>query len=175
MSPDLLLAAGRGGIFVAVVLVLGTIGVITAEREQVSRSLASLRSITGLPADMRAELDRPFDERVLGPVRARFVALGRRLTPAGRTEKLGQRLEAAGSPAGWDVERVLAAKVLLAVVGFVIALVSFVVFGLSPLVGLGVTIGLVLLGFFAADLAIYQVAYNRRNQVRKACPTPSTC
>lgn len=170
MSPDLLLAVGLGGIFVSVILVLGTIGVITAEREQVSRSLKALRAIDGLPADMRAEYDRPFDVRVLGPARARAIKLGRRLTPAGRTDKLAQRLEAAGSPVGWDVERILAAKILCAAVGLLVGLVCPFLFGLAPLVSVGVAVGLVVLGFFAADLAIYQIAYNRREKVQKDLP-----
>lgn len=170
MSPDLLLAAGLGGIFFAVVIALGTVGVITAEREQVSRSLAALRSIEGLPADMRAELDRPFRDRVLKPGAGRLVAIGHRLTPAGRVEKLRQRLEAAGSPKGWDVERILAVKVLSAVVGFLLGMVVYLVLGASPVVSLGATVALVMLGFFAADLAIYQVGYNRRDRVRKDLP-----
>ncbi|MDQ3435712.1 MAG: type II secretion system F family protein [Actinomycetota bacterium] len=170
MNPDLLLAAGLGGIFMSVVLVLGTIGVITAERDQVSRSLTALRSIEGLPADMRADFDRPFSQRVLTPGRARLVAIGYRLTPAGRIEKLRQRLEAAGSPTGWDVERLLAIKVLSAVVGFLLGMVVVFLLGASSLVGIGSTVALVLLGFFAADLAIYQIAYNRRAQVRKDLP-----
>ncbi len=170
MNPDLLLAVGLGGIFMSVVIVLGTVGVITAERDQVSRSLKALRSIQGLPADMRAEYDRPFSERVLKPGRGRLVAVGHRLTPAGRVEKLRQRLEAAGSPPGWDVERLLAIKVLGAVVGFLLGMLGYLVLGASPLVGIGSTVTLVLVGFFAADLAIYQIAYNRRAQVRKDLP-----
>ena len=170
MGPEVVLAVGLGGIFVAVVLVLGMIGVVTAERDQVSKSLASLRALNGLPADMVAEVDRPFDVRVLGPARKRAVSLGRRLTPAGRTEKLAERLEGAGSPAGWDVERVLAVKVLGAVVGLALGLLAALLLGLSTLVSIGVVLGLLLLGFFAADLAIYQIAYNRRDRVRKDLP-----
>ena len=170
MDPQLLLAVGLGGIFMSVVLVLGTIGVITAERDQVSRSLTALRSIEGLPADMRAEYDRPFAQRVLIPGRARLVALGHRLTPSGRLEKLQQRLAAAGSPANWDVERLLAVKVVSAVVGFLLGMVVYFILDASRLVSIGATIALVLLGFFAADIALYQSGYNRRAQVRKDLP-----
>lgn len=170
MDPDLLLAVGLSGIFMAVVILLGTVGVITAERDQVSRSLRALRSIEGLPADMVAEYDRPFTQRVLTPGLARMVALGRRLTPGGRIEKLRQRLEAAGSPATWDVERVLAVKVLGALVGFLLGLVVYFALEATVLVAVGATIALVLLGFFAADLVIYQIGYNRRDQVRKDLP-----
>ena len=170
MGPEVVLAVGLAGIFASVVLVLGMIGVVTAERDQVSKSLASLRAIGGLPADMQAEVDRPFDVRVLGPARERAVALGRRLTPAGRTDELAARLEAAGSPPGWDVERVLAVKILGSLVGLTVGLLSAVLLGLSPLVGTGAVVGLLVLGFFAADLAIYQIAYNRRDRVRKDLP-----
>lgn len=169
MSSHLVLGVGLAAIFLSVALLLATVGVITSERSQVSRSLSAL-DLLGVPADMRAELDRPFDERVVAPALARMVSFGRRLTPGGRVEKLRQRLEAAGSPTGWDVERVLAVKVLAAALGFLFGLSTYLVFGAKIPVALGSTILLVLLGFFAADLVIYQVAYNRRDRVRKDLP-----
>lgn len=169
MSPHLILGVGLFAIFLSVALLLATVGVITSERSQVSRSLSSL-DLLGVPADMRAELDRPFDERVIAPGLARLVGFGRRLTPGGRVEKLRQRLEAAGSPTGWDVERVLAVKVLAAGVGFLFGVLIYLVAGASASVALGSTIVLVLLGFFSADLVIYQIAYNRRDRVRKDLP-----
>ena len=116
-----MLGVGLVAIFLAIALVLATVGVLTTERSQVSRSMAALERMD-LPSDMRAELDQPFDERVLAPARERLLRLGRRLTPQGQLDKMGARLEAAGSPEGWDVNRVLSVKVLAAAVGFLVGL-----------------------------------------------------
>ena len=169
MSSSFALAIGLACIFVAVTVVLTTVGVLTSERSQVSRSMAALRR-SGTPADMQAELDQSFEERVLAPARERLLQLGRRLTPAGRLDKIAQRLEAAGSPEGWDVNRVVSVKVLASAVGALLGFTLPVVAGGSFPVILGFTIGLGVLGFFGPDLAIYQVAYNRREQLRRELP-----
>jgi tight adherence protein C len=166
---NLMLVIGLASIFVAITVVLATVGVLTGERTQVSRSMAALQRMDA-PADMQAELDRSFEERVLEPARARMLALGRRLTPQGQLDKIGHRLESAGSPVGWDVNRVVSVKVLAGGVGLLIGFTLPVIMGGAAPVVLGCLIGGTVLGFFAPDLAIYQVAYNRREQIRRDLP-----
>ena len=166
---NLMLVFGLASIFIAITVVLATVGVLTAERTQVSRSMAALKRMDA-PADMQAELDRSFEERVLVPARARMLGLGQRLTPQGQLDKMGRRLESAGSPAGWDVNRVVSVKVLAAAVGLLLGFTLPVIGGASVAVVLGLTIAGGGLGFFAPDLTIYQVAYNRREQIRKDLP-----
>jgi tight adherence protein C len=163
------LALGLAAIFIAITVILATIGVLTAERTAVSRSMAALRRMDA-PDDMQAELDRSFEERVLVPARARLLSIGGKLTPQGRLDKLAQRLESAGSPRGWDVNRVISVKVLAAVVGLLLGVTLPVVAGAGFSLVLGSMIALTALGFFAPDLAIYQVAYNRRQQIRRDLP-----
>jgi tight adherence protein C len=169
MGDNLTLLLGLAAIFLAVTVILATVGVLTTERSQVSRSMDALRRLD-LPADMQAELEVSFEDRVLVPTRERLLALGRRLTPQGQVDRLAARLEQAGSPAAWDVNRVLSIKVLAAGVGFLLGLMVPVVLGGAPTVILGAVIVLTVAGFFAPDLAIYQVAYNRREQIRKDLP-----
>jgi tight adherence protein C len=166
---DLMLVLGLVAIFVSVTVALATVGVLTGERNQVSRSMAAIAAMNA-PGDMDAELNPSFEERVLEPTRQRMLRLGRRLTPTGWTEKMGQRLEAAGSPRGWDVNRVLAVKVLAAAVGLLIGMMLPLVAGAGPLVVVGGLLLGTLAGFFGPDLAIYQMAYNRRDQIRKDLP-----
>lgn len=166
---NVLLVAGLLSIFAAITIVLATVGVLTAERNQVSRSMAAIRAIN-VPSDMQDELTPSFEERVLVPTRERLLGLGRRLTPAGQLEKMAQRLEAAGSPTGWDVNRVISVKVLAAAVGLLLGIMIPVVLGAGPLVLIGSVIGLTVVGFFGPDLTIYQIAYNRREQIRKDLP-----
>jgi tight adherence protein C len=62
-------------------------------------------------------LQQPFSERVLGPAVSGLAGLARRLTPAGSRDRISRKLVLAGSPAGWDAERVLAFKGLALVMG----------------------------------------------------------
>jgi len=168
---DIALIVGLAAIFCAVVIVLATVGVLTGEREQVGRSLAAVRAFQAAPASMRAELDRPFRDRVLAPLMGRSGTLGRRLTPSGQVERIRKRLDAAGSPANWDVDRVLAFKALGALAGIIVTVALSPIllgFGVLPLIGVGCV--LVVLGFFSPGIVLYQKAYNRADQMRKDLP-----
>jgi tight adherence protein C len=164
-----MLVLGLASIFIAITVLLATVGVLTGEHTQVSRSMAALQRMN-TPEDMQAELDRSFEERVLVPARARMLGLGRRLTPQGQLDKIASRLESAGSPPGWDVNRIISVKVLAGGVGLLLGFTLPIVMGGTAAVVLGCLIGGTVLGFFAPDLAIYQIAYNRREQIRRDLP-----
>jgi len=163
------LALGLASIFIAITVVLATVGALTTERSAVGRSMAALRRMDS-PQDMQEELDRSFESRVLEPTRARLLSLGRRLTPQGQLDKIGQRLESAGSPAGWDVNRVISVKVLAAGVGALCGFTIPLTAAAATTVIVGSTLVAGALGFFAPDLAIYQMAYNRRERIQKELP-----
>lgn len=168
---DLVLIVGLAAIFSAVVIVLATIGVLTGEREQVGRSLAAVRAFQAAPKSMRAELDSPFRDRVLAPILRRSVGLGRRLTPSGQVERIRKRLDAAGSPANWDVDRVLSFKVLGALVAIIVTVAASPIllrFGVMQAIGIGAA--LLALGFFGPNIVLYQKAYNRADRMRKGLP-----
>jgi tight adherence protein C len=168
---DIALIVGLVAIFCAVVIALATVGVLTGEREQVGKSLAAIEAFNAAPASMRKELDKPFGERVLKPLFKESSGLGRRLTPSGQIERIRKRLDAAGSPTGWDVDRILAFKVLGALAGVVVTIIaSPVSLSFGP-IWLGVSaLVFVIGGFFVPDMAIYQLGYNRANQMRKDLP-----
>src|SRR5215217_6591926 len=150
---DIALIVGLAAIFCAVVIVLATIGVLTGEREQVGRSLAAVQAFQAAPASMRSELDRPFKQRVIAPLVNGSSGLGRRLTPAGQVEKLRRRLDAAGSPANWDVERLLAFKVIGALAGIVLTvLLSPILLSFSLLFTVVIGLALLVAGFFAPNM-----------------------
>ena len=171
MSGDgLLLAAGLTGIFLALAVALSTIGVLTSERAQVNRSLAAVRALQSVPDAMRREAEPPFADRVVLPLLQRFTSLGRRLTASGQNERLRHKLELAGSPPRWDPDRVLAFKGLglvgLGFTGFALPLLL----GASILTAVGVGVVLGLLGYFAPDLGLYQMAYDRAEKIQKTLP-----
>ena len=117
------------------------------ERRQVFKALRSVRAIELTPTDVRKrELAVPFFQRALIPGMKRVGSLGRRLTPGSVTERLAKELVYAGSPVGWDAERILAMKLLgigvFAGLGFLFgklgglkAIQTFVIVGLMVYVG----------------------------------------
>lgn len=170
MSAELMLAAGLAGVFVAVVIVLGTIGALTAERSAVNRSLAAVEAMGSLPEALRPDTDRPFGERVLDPLLARLVRTGRRVTPDHRATQIRHQLEVAGSPTGWDVERVAAFKVLGAVVGALLGLLVPIATGWGVLGALGLLIVLIPLGWFAPNVVLYELGGRRTQRMQRELP-----
>jgi tight adherence protein C len=164
-----LLVLGIACVFAALLLGLTAIGALTRETPGVNRSLAVLEALTSAPETLRTqELDKPFRERVLEPLMQRALGLGRRLTPADGNERLRTKLERAGNPAGWTVDRVVALKV----VGFVGALVLSLVLSLALRLGFAPTLGLVVIaslaGFQAPNLYLYQRGYDREQALKKS-------
>jgi tight adherence protein C len=169
MTPNIELALGLGGIFLATVVLLSTVGALTGERRQVGRSLAAIRAIEMLPDDMRAEAQPNFDVRVLTPAMQRLTDLGRRFTPTGQVDRIQRMLDVAGTPTGWDVDRVLAFKVIGGFAGAVIgALIGFAWRG--PFAAVVVGIAIAVLGFYTPDLTLYQTGAKRAERMRKALP-----
>lgn len=69
------------------------------------------------PVDQRTLLlQMSASERAVQPMLERLGARVRRSMPSGRIAALGRKLQRAGSPEGWTIERVLAAKALLGLV-----------------------------------------------------------
>lgn len=167
MSGSLLLLLGLGGIFLGVAVLLGTVGALTGERQQVGRLLAAVRSLQGAPRQLQREAEPSFADRVLTPGAARLTRLGRRLAPSGQVDKLRQKLDLAGSPRDWDADKVLAAKALgligLGALAFFLPLSLGV--GALPLIAI-TAVGAVI-GWFAPDMWLYQRAYDRSDQIRR--------
>lgn len=170
MDANLLLILGLGAIFLAIALVLATVGVITSERQQVSRSLAAVQAIQAAPSSMTKELDQPFKTRVVTPTLARLTRLGRRLAPSDQTARLRQRLEVAGNPPRWDVDRIIAFKMLGLIAGGVLGAALPLLFGAGPLPVIGFAVALGAACYFAPNLALYQLGYNRTEQMRRELP-----
>jgi tight adherence protein C len=166
----LLLLLGLVALFAGIVLAMTIIGTITGEKAAVGRSLAAVEAIQSAPDPMRRELDKPFGDRVVGPLFERLTSLGRRYTPTGQSARIRRKLDLAGNPDGWSVDRILAFKML----GLLLGLAVGLLLGVVTLSGLVITLGLMivsaLIGYFAPTLALYQSAYNRSEQIRKDLP-----
>jgi tight adherence protein C len=170
MSQNTVLALGLGCIFVGVVCALVALVSSASDRQQVSRSLAALEAMQPSRERLRRDIDRPFNERILAPFLRRLSKLGRTFSPRDGTARLRRKLEMAGNPPRWDIDRILAFKVLGLAAGFVLGLAIPVALGASIAVTLGVVVVLTPLGFFTPDIALYQVAYTRNERVRRDLP-----
>jgi tight adherence protein C len=166
----LILVIGIAGIFAGVFLSLTAVGVFTNESRGVSKSLAVVEAFSTAPKSMQDELAPGFQDRVLTPFVDRFTSLGRRLTPSDYSERILGKLNVAGNPPGWTVDRVLSLKVI----GMGVGLVGGVLFGV--LLGKSLTFtsvtGLigVVVGYFAPNLYLYQKGYDRTAKMQRALP-----
>jgi tight adherence protein C len=170
MTQQLLLAAGVIAIFASIVGLVMALGATASDRQQVNRSLAALDALGPRRDEARRELDRPFVERVLAPILLRLSRLGSQLSPRDETSTLRHRIDLAGNPTGWDVERILAFKVIGLVCGAAIGIAVPLALSGGLAVTAGVTVLLGPLGYFAPDLVLYQAAYNRNERIRRDLP-----
>ena len=92
-------------------------------------SRRSPRRRTEMKGELERQLQRPGPRSRCWPAPRR---MGRRLTPDDASERIREKLELAGNPRGWTVERVMAGKV----VGFGVALVVSLVLALLMRLGL---------------------------------------
>jgi tight adherence protein C len=171
MAPDVLLAAGLGVMFLGLVGVIGTMLLANRDRQEVARRRALLENFRSSPVPLRQqELETPFAERIVGPLTARFVGAGRRLTPDERMQNIRARLDLAGNPPGWDVDRILGLKALGLLAGIFIGIVVPPLLGAGPRGIVLTTLALAALGWFGPTMWIYQVGYDRTEQMRRELP-----
>jgi tight adherence protein C len=168
MSPILLLGAGM--LFISITLALSVIGVVSGERRGVARSVAAIQALDSAPAALMTEIDRPFAERVLGPLGDRLVNLGRRIVRADTATRLQYRLDIAGNPAAWDVNRLIGLKVLglgvCGIVGFLYLLsTSWPFYRIVVAATL-----LACFGYLLPNILLYNAGQKREKLMRNSLP-----
>jgi tight adherence protein C len=166
-----LLALGATAVFLAVFAIAYSVQSIVAERRQAYRTLQALRAVEVRPADVRnRELARPARERLIKPFSAAALALTRRFTPTGAREAIRRKLVMAGSPFGWDADRVLVAKVACLTGGMALGLLFLVVTGLAwPLRVVGF-VAISLLAYWLPNIVLTNAVQRRQSDIRNALP-----
>ena len=119
------------------------------------------------PPPLTRPAPRPLTGSVIGALTARALGVGRRITGADQSERIRHKLERAGNPRGWTVDRVISSKVLGAVVVPLAAVaLALLLEATAAIVLLAAIVGVVL-GFFAPDLYLYNTAQKRADQVKR--------
>lgn len=170
MTASMTLMVGGVLICTAMILALSVIGVATAERRGVARSVAAIQALDSAPAVLKEEIERPFAERVIAPLGDRLVKTGRRIVRADTAKKLQYRLNIAGNPPAWDINRIIGLKVLgMAVFGALSFL--YLLGGDWPLYRVLVASGLVAaLGYVLPNMLLHNAGQKREKQMRNGLP-----
>ena len=153
-------------------LALAIAGVVIAdwraERSAFRRTLRSVGPAMGESVPSRSDqLSVPVLGRVVLPTFERAGRLSRRLSPSGAYERIEHELVLAGSPAGWDAERVFAFKLIMPFVlgGAMFALllaaddISLLLFIAAPLIFAAA-------GWYAPEWIVRSRARKRQHEIQ---------
>ena len=166
---DVWLFLAIGSLFLAIVLVGVFIDQTIAERHRAVRLLESQVTAGGQAAprvDLREEeLKENFGSRVFVPIVTRAGRIARRVTPLDARDRITKKLLVAGSPAGWDAERVLAFKIIGAIAGFVGALLLLQIVSLSSFLQIVCIALLTFVGFIVPDSILNSRVEERKKEI----------
>jgi tight adherence protein C len=159
-----------GTILVLVSIALVGMAIAKPQPEGINRSLAVLEAMSSAPAELTEELNRPFGERVLEPLQARALAIGKRLTGSDTADRIRKKLDLAGNPRGLTADRIIAGKVMGAAIGLVASLVVTALLGTSMTTRILLVAAAVAVGYMAPNLYLYQVGYDRGGRMQRELP-----
>lgn len=156
-----LLAASALTFFGGIAIAVATVAQAGLSRAKVTRSLNAIDTVYGAStgdADLRGPL---FGHRI--------ARLGRAATPALALTRLRRRLDLAGNPPNWTVDRLFELKGLgLIVLGILGAVLGVVLFGAGGAVVGGLAGAAA--GYFLPDVVIYDLAERRQDEIRRTLP-----
>jgi tight adherence protein C len=163
-----------GGALVLLAIVLVSVAVGTTASGQtvtgVERSVALVQALTNAPKELTKEYDEPFSVRVLAPLQGKASKIARRLSGSDAPERIRKRLDVAGNPVGWTVERVQAGKVIGAIVMFLVSVALTGILGTSLTIRIVVVVAATAVGWLGPNLYLYQKVYDRSNRMQRELP-----
>jgi tight adherence protein C len=156
-----------GCVFGAVVLVGIFLDLNQSERRRAVRLLESQVAGTQTESvNLREQaLSEGFGRRILVPIVAGATRVARRVTPIDARDRIVRKLLVAGSPAGWDAERILAFKIIGFFAGIILAFFLTTLVSLSPFIKI-VLLGLLgFVGFLAPDSMLSRRVDERQKEI----------
>ena len=168
----LLLILGAALVLLAIALVSAAAGTTAGGQalSGVDRSVALVQALSTQPKELTKEFDESFADRIMAPLQARAGRLGKRLTGSDAPERIRKRLDVAGNPSGWTVERVQAGKVIGAIAMFFVSIALTTVMGPSPTLRIVLIAGAAAVGWFGPNLYLYQKVYDRSKRMQRDLP-----
>jgi tight adherence protein C len=157
-----------GSVFALVVTVGILVDLSRSERRRAVRLLES--QVGGTAAEsvnLREQaLSESFSRRILVPIVAGASRVARRVTPIDARDRVVRKLLIAGSPSGWDAERILAFKIIGLAGGIVIGLFVPNLLGDPSLLIRVLTVGLLaFVGFVAPDTLLNRRVAERQREI----------
>lgn len=154
-------------VYVGVMLIAGSVLLAVLalfesrqEPSAVAKSLALIGERSPSVAERTAAPSRSIVDQALEVA----AHAGRKLTPTRSIQRLGRGLDRAGHPAPWTVERVMGAKGLCAVIGFLLGMLYGGGLGLKG-IAVGGILGAAL--FHLPDVLIYNTGLRRQEQIMR--------
>jgi tight adherence protein C len=166
------LILGAALVVLALLLVSAAMGT-TASGQTVSgvdRSVALVQALTNAPKELTKEYDESFADRIMAPFQARALKVARRLSGSDAAERIRHRLDVAGNPPGWTVERVQAGKVIGAIGLFLISVAVTTLIGTGFTLRIVFVVGATAVGWLGPNLYLYQRVYDRSKLIQRALP-----
>lgn len=161
-STIALLAGSVLAFFAGIAIVIINVLQAGLGRAKVTRSLQAIETVYGQSG---AERD-PRGPTILG---SRVAQLGRATTPTPFLARLRRRLDLAGNPPYWTIDRVFEIKGLgLICVGVLGVIVGTFVQGAGGAVVGGLAGAAV--GYFIPDVVVYDLAERRQDEIRRTLP-----
>jgi tight adherence protein C len=138
-----------------------------SERRRAVRMLESqVAGSTSENVNLREQhLSESFGSRILVPVVAGASRIARRVTPIDARDRVARKLLLAGTPAGWDAERVLAFKVIGLIGGLILGAFVGSVLGFTPFIRIVVVALLGFVGFAAPDSVLSRRVDERQKEI----------
>jgi tight adherence protein C len=168
----ILLIMGAALVILAIVLVSAAVGTTAGGQTVtgVDRSVALVQALTHAPTELRKEYDESFADRIMGPFQAKASKVAKRLSGSDAPERIRLRLDIAGNPVGWTVERVQAGKVIGAIAMFLFSVGFTQVLGFGLVPRLVVVVGATVAGWLGPNMYLYQKIYDRSNRLQRELP-----
>jgi tight adherence protein C len=168
----LLLILGAALVLLATVLISAAVGTTAGGQSVtgVDRSVALVQALTNAPTELIKEYDESFADRIMSPLQQRASKIARRFSGSDAPERIRKRLDVAGNPASWTVERVQAGKVIGAIVLFLTSVAFTAVLGTSLTVRIVVVAGATAVGWLGPNLYLYQKVYDRSKRMQRDLP-----
>jgi len=166
---SMLLILGVVALLLAIGLVAMALGP-TSATGGITRSLAVLHAMTNAPKELTGELDKPFADRIIEPLQARALKVGRRLSGRDAADRIRHKLDVAGNPPTMNVDRVISGKVLLAVLGLLLGVSFAFILGTSGTVRIIMILGSPVLGFLIPNLYLHQKGHERSERMVRELP-----